>query len=241
MSRPLIGVTVSERSGWRIFPLVNLNLWLAGGRGVRWGADRSYDLSQVDGIVIGGGDDIGPELYGGTLGVSARLDPERDEFERSLAEQAAALNMPVLGICRGAQMLNVALGGTLDQNAWQTFGMERKIKTILPKREVCVSDGTLLAKHTGPEPMKVNALHTQAVRDLGDGLQVCARDTAGMVQAIERTSDPFALGVQWHPEHLFYAHRQRAIFHALVCAAKARREERNQTEAAHASGRLLPS
>ena len=117
MTRPIIGVTTSERSGWRIFPLVNLNLWLAGARGVRWGAGRPHDLSKVDGIVIGGGDDIGPELYGGTLGISARLDPERDAFERSLAEQAASLNMPVLGICRGAQMLNVALGGTLDQNA----------------------------------------------------------------------------------------------------------------------------
>ncbi|MFW2588446.1 gamma-glutamyl-gamma-aminobutyrate hydrolase family protein [Sagittula sp. SSi028] len=234
MSRPLIGVTVSERSGWRIFPLVNLNLWLAGARGVRWGVDHPHDLTQVDGIVIGGGDDIGPELYGGTLGVSARLDPERDALERGLAAQAADMNMPVLGICRGAQMLNVALGGTLDQNAWQTFGMERKIRTILPKREVCVDAGTLLAEHTGPEPMKVNALHTQAVQDLGDGLQVCARDTAGMIQAVERTRDPFALGVQWHPEHLFYARRQRAIFRALVAAARARREARGQNAAAHA-------
>ncbi|MEQ5869335.1 type 1 glutamine amidotransferase [Sagittula sp. NFXS13] len=238
MTRPIIGVTVSDRSGWRIFPLINLNLWLAGARGVRWGAKRDCDLSKVDGIVIGGGDDIGPELYGGTLGVSARLDHDRDELERSLAEQAADLNMPVLGICRGAQMLNVALGGTLDQNAWQTFGMDNKIKTILPKREICVDNDTLLAKHTGPEPMKVNALHTQAVKELGEGLQVCARDTAGMVQAIERTSDPFAIGVQWHPEHLFYAHRQRAIFHALVAAARARRERRGQNEAARAEARL---
>ncbi|WP_425071686.1 gamma-glutamyl-gamma-aminobutyrate hydrolase family protein [Sagittula sp. S175] len=228
MTRPIIGVTTSERSGWRIYPLVNLSLWLAGGRGKRWGAGRPHDLDQVDGVIIGGGDDIGPELYGGKLGISARLDPERDRFEREIAEHAIARNIPVLGICRGAQMLNVALGGTLDQNAWQTYGMERKIRTILPKREVHLIEGTLLAEHTGAQPMKVNALHTQAVDALGNGLQVSARDEAGMVQAIERTSDPFALGVQWHPEHLFYAHRQRAIFRALVAAARARAERRNQ-------------
>lgn len=235
MTRPVIGVTVSERSGWRIFPLINLNLWLAGARGARWGAQRAFDLNSVDGVIIGGGDDIGPELYGGKLGISAHLDPERDAFERQIAEQAMVRGIPVLGICRGAQMLNVALGGTLDQNAWATYGMERKIRTVLPRREVHIMEGTLLAEHSGARPMKVNALHTQSVDALGNGLQVSARDEAGMVQAIERTSDPFALGVQWHPEHLFYAHRQRAIFRALVGAARARAERRGQLAGAMAS------
>ena len=148
-----------------------------------------------------------------------------------MAEAALERNIPVLGICRGSQMLNVALGGTLDQDAWATFGVEGKIKTILPKREICVEDDTHLSLISGDEPMKVNALHTQAVDRLGQGLRVSARDTSGMVQAIERVRDPFALGVQWHPEHLFYAHRQRAIFRALVSAANAYRSERNQTRA----------
>ena len=235
--RPVIGVTVSNRSGWRIFPLINLSLWLAGGRGLRWGAGRKHDLSEVDGIVIGGGDDIGPDLYGGKLGISARLDPDRDAFERSLAEQALARGIPVLGICRGAQMLNVALGGTLDQNAWQTFGMERTIRTILPRRVVHLIEGTLLADLAGSRPMKVNALHTQAVDALGNGLQVSARDEGGMVQAIERTSPPFALGVQWHPEHLFYARRQRAIFRALVEAARESAVQRRSQAAPEAVAR----
>lgn len=229
MSRPLIAVTTSSRSGWRVFPLVNLNLWLAGGRGVRWGVGRVSDLEGVDGLIIGGGDDIGPELYGGRLGVSARLDPERDALERELAEAALDLNIPVLGICRGSQMLNVALGGTLDQDAWGTYGRDRMIKTILPKREVCIATQTHLSLISGDHPMKVNALHTQAVDRLGDGLRVSARDTGGMIQAVERIRDPFALGVQWHPEHLFYAHRQRAIFRALISAADAYRTGRVQT------------
>jgi putative glutamine amidotransferase len=231
MQRPLIAVTTSSRTGWRVFPLINLNLWITGGRGVRWGVGRVVDLEDVDGLIIGGGDDIGPDLYGGKLGISARLDPDRDELERSLAEAALEQNIPVLGICRGSQMLNVALGGTLDQDAWTTYGPNRKITTILPKREICVEEATHLSLISGEQPMKVNALHTQAVDKLGAGLRVSARDTGGMVQAIERARDPFALGVQWHPEHLFYAHRQRAIFRALVAAADAYRQERNQTRA----------
>ena len=132
MKRPVIGVTTSRRSGWRIFPLVNLNLWLAGGRGLRWGAGRPADLDQVDGIIIGGGDDISPELYGGMAVIGVRLDPARDALERRLAEEALTRNIPILGICRGAQMLNVALGGNLDQDAWSTFGEAPHIRTILP-------------------------------------------------------------------------------------------------------------
>lgn len=230
--KPVIGVTTSQRSGWRIFPLVALNVWAAGGRARRWGAGRPADLDAVDGIIIGGGDDISPELYGGRLGISARLDPERDAFERRLAEEALARNMPVLGICRGAQMLSVAAGGTLDQTAWQTYGMENKIRTILPRRDIAIEPGTRLARIAGDEIMTVNALHTQAVDQPGEGIRVAARDMAGMIQAIERVEDPFALGVQWHPEHLIYSRRQRALFRALVAAAAARREARSQVTAA---------
>lgn len=228
MARPLIGVTTSSRSGWRIFPLVNLNLWLAGGRGVRWGAGRPSDLSTVDGLIIGGGDDISPDLYGGELKLVARIDPERDALERRLAQEALEAGIPVLGICRGAQMLNIALGGSLHQNAWDAFPEARFVKTILPKRDVEIVKGTQLAAHAGAEPMRVNALHTQAIDRLGEGLRVSARDGSGMVQAIERVRDPFAMGVQWHPEHLFYAHRQRAIFRAFVAAAAAASEGRGQ-------------
>lgn len=233
MIRPTIGVTTSQRSGWRIFPLVNLNLWLAGGRGLRWGVSRRADLDQVDGIIIGGGDDISPDLYGGEtmISVGVRLDPERDELERCLAEQAIARNIPILGICRGAQMLNVAFGGTLDQDAWATYGAARKIRTILPRRRIDVLDNTHLARIAGQDDMNVNALHSQAVCRLGEGMRVSARDENGMIQAIERARDPFALGVQWHPEHLFYARRQRAIFRALVVAARARGLARNQAAA----------
>ncbi|MGR3494572.1 gamma-glutamyl-gamma-aminobutyrate hydrolase family protein [Citreimonas sp.] len=235
MSRPVIAVTTSQRSGWRIFPLVALNVWLAGGRAVRWGVGRAADLPSVDGLIIGGGDDISPTLYGQTLRVAARLDARRDELERRLAEEALQQGVPVLGICRGAQMLNVALHGTLEQDIWARLN-RRKVTTILPKRTVHVAPRTHLSRIAGDAPMRVNALHSQAVDELGLGMRVCARDEHGMVQAVERTSPPFALGVQWHPEHLFYARRQRALFRALVEAAQDGRQRDPAT-----SRRLRPA
>lgn len=233
--RPVIGVTTSSRSGWRIFPLVALNVWLAGGRAIRWVApSRMPEVAEVDGIIIGGGDDISPDLYGGELIRSARLDDARDEMERALVFTAMTQGKPVLGICRGAQMLNVALGGTLHENAYGVYTTSDRYWTVLPKKRVDVVAGTRLDELAGTEPMLVNALHSQAVRDLGQGLRVAARDTGGMIQAIERTEDPFALGVQWHPEHLFYARRQRRLFAALVTAAAAHADRRDQVGAVDA-------
>jgi putative glutamine amidotransferase len=220
---PLVAVTTSARSGWRIFPLVALNLRLAGARAVRWGAGRPAQVARVDGVIIGGGDDIGPELYGGAVVTSVRIDPERDALERDVVQAAMARGVPVLGICRGAQMLNVALGGTLHADAYAVYARSREFRTILPRKRLCIEPGTRLRELAGPAPMTVNALHSQAVDRLGAGLRVAARDEGGMVQAVERCAEPFALGVQWHPEHLFYAGRQRALFAALVAAAAAER------------------
>jgi len=235
MTRPLIGVTTAARSGWRIFPLVALNIWLTGGRAVRWGIGRPVDLDAVDGVVIGGGDDISPDLYGGELVAAARLDPDRDALERDLCRAALARDIPVLGICRGGQMLNVALGGTLHQDAFSVYETSRRYKTILPRRRVRVAPGTRLAEIAGPDVMKVNALHSQAVAELGRGLRVSARDEGGMVQGIERIADPFALGVQWHPEHLVYRRRHRRLFAALVTAARAYRQRKAQLPAIDAA------
>ncbi len=227
-TRPVIGVTVSRRSGWRMFPLIALNVWLAGGQARRWQAGGAVDMGAVDGVIIGGGDDISPDLYGGRIVTSARLDPARDALERGVVLDAFAQGRPVLGICRGSQMLNIALGGTLHQDAYATYDASDHKRTILPRKLVHLEPDTRLARLAGAAPMKVNALHSQAVDRLGAGLRVAARDQGGMVQAIERVEEPFALGVQWHPEHLFYARRQMGIFRALVVAARACRAQAAQ-------------
>lgn len=218
--RPRIGVTTSQRTGWRVFPVIALNVWLAGGRALRWDSGRQADMTMVDGLIVGGGDDISPMLYHGEMVAEARLDPDRDALERRLVLAAQAAGKPVLGICRGAQMLNVAYGGNLHQRAYDHYADSRRYRTILPRKTVAVLPRTGLAGITGTTPMHVNALHTQAVDRLGAGLRVAARDDGGMVQAVEATAPPFALGVQWHPEYLIYARRQRALFRAFVDAAR---------------------
>lgn len=231
MTRPRIAVTTSARSGWRIFPLMALNIRLTGGTAVRWGTGRTANLDAVDGVIIGGGDDISPEFYGGSLQLSARLDPNRDALELRVVQEALARNMPVLGICRGAQILAVAHGGTLEQDAYAAYAESTRLRTILPRKTVIPRPGTRLAEIAGPAEMRVNALHSQAVRETGEGLAAVAHDDGGMIQAVERPSDPFALGVQWHPEHLVYARRQRALFRALVTAARAYAQSRGQVTA----------
>ena len=134
-------------------------------------------------------------------------------------------------------MLNIALGGTLHQDAYATYQASDHIRTVLPRKTVQIVHGTRLAKLAGAKPMKVNALHTQAVDRLGDGLRIAARDSGGMIQSIERVTEPFALGVQWHPEHLFYAHRQMGIFRALIAAAAARRDHAAQLPGVDAAAR----
>lgn len=219
-SKPRIGVTVSTRSGWRVFPFMALNLWLAGGTAIRWDSGRQADMTAVEGLIVGGGDDISPDLYKGELVATARLDPARDALERRLVLEAFAAGKPVLGICRGAQMINIAQGGNLHQRAYDHYTDSRYLRTILPRKIVTVEHGTTLAELAGTEPMRVNALHTQAVDRLAPGLRIAARDSGGMVQAVERIAPPFGIGVQWHPEYLIYARRQRALFRALVQAAR---------------------
>jgi GMP synthase (glutamine-hydrolysing) B subunit len=185
----VIGVTTSQRSGWRIFPLVAFNVWMAGGRAVRWTARSDADLRGVDGVIIGGGDDISPELYGGRWASSARLDRARDTLERRIVADAFDAEKPVLGICRGSQMLNVALGGTLHRDAYDIYRDSARHRTILPRKAVQIVPGTRLAMLVGDAEMRVNALHSQAVDSLGRGLRVAARDPGGMVQAIERVRE----------------------------------------------------
>ncbi len=178
----------------------------------------------VDAVIIGGGSDIQPEHYKGDNILGHPYDPARDAFEIAVVEQALAKNLPLLGICRGAQLLNVVKGGNLlgDVRPLRKHTSNRNF--ITPSKSVRVSLGSQLASLTQRKHLKVNSLHKQAIATPGEGLSIVARDKDDLVQAVE-ANDGFTIGVQWHPEYLPYKKAQRDLFRGLCKAAAARPQQ----------------
>lgn len=186
-------------------------------------------LDVVDGVVVTGGQDVGPALYGekdpSAIGLCGELCPERDAMEALLVPELVARDVPTLGICRGIQVINAVLGGTL----WQDVPRQRpsvvehhgKPPYDEPVHTVEVLAGTPLSSCVGAGELPVNSYHHQALRDVAPGLTAMAMAADGVVEAVWRPASRFFWAVQWHPE---FAHKvdepSRKIFSALVGAAR---------------------
>jgi putative glutamine amidotransferase len=176
-------------------------------------------VERLDGICLSGGPDLDPVAYGAPtrhpqLGAT---QPGVDAFELAVARAADASGLPLLGVCRGAQALNVARGGTLHQHV--EGHRQTELATVTTQR-VTVAADSLLATLTGAgEALDVNSFHHQAVDVTGAGLRVVAWAPDGTVEAIEDRTRPFLLGVQWHAETLIDHPQHGALFAALVQAA----------------------
>ena len=149
----------------------------------------------------------------------AKRDLERDRMEMTLIKKALDNNLPVLGICRGGQMLNVVLGGSLHQDTEDLYTERPKVQSIRPVKNVFITKGSLLERIVSSNELRVNSLHNQAVNTLGDGITISARDGNGIVQAVELSAKSFAIGVQWHPEYLPSKARHQRLFSELVNVA----------------------
>lgn len=148
---------------------------------------------------------------------SSPVDRKRDKLEFRLLKDAIEAKKPVLGICRGMQLINVFFKGTLHQDISGFYGESAQISSILPKKRVVVISGSNLCKIIKSTMCTVNALHNQAIKNTGDGIKIAAKElNTGIYQAIEHESYPFIIGVQWHPEYLIQMKQQRKIFQALV-------------------------
>ena len=242
--KPLIGVTTSElrpgelatlrRHGEPPHPEMALGITYvraieaAGGVPVVMPplapADVPALLGRLDGLLLTGGPDLAPAAYDARphaeLGAT---EPGLDAFEYAVIDEALRVELPIVGICRGAQALNVACGGTLHQHLPDVVGDAVRHRQSedgrRPTHLVDVLPGTRLARVLGTTRLSVNSFHHQAVDSLGDGLRVCAHAKDGTIEAIEDPARPLVLAVQWHAETLVSGRAHRALFDELVAVA----------------------
>src|SRR6266511_2083158 len=236
-SRPLIGITSyaepEARWGAWTLPAALIPLYYvesverAGGRALI--VPPSMDavgetLDALDGILFSGGADLDPGGYGAeTHPATNDVRPERDRAELALLEGALARDMPVLAVCRGSQLLNVARGGDLVQHLPEVVGDEKHKHTpgVFADHDVDLVSGTRVQQILG-DHAPVKSHHHQGYGQLGEGLREAARADDGTIEALEDPSLRFALGVLWHPE----AGKDFALFEALVGEARAYHEAR---------------
>ncbi|MGH3038816.1 MAG: gamma-glutamyl-gamma-aminobutyrate hydrolase family protein [Gaiellaceae bacterium] len=235
--RPIVGITsYTEEARWGVWeaqaalvPLAYVRaIETAGGRPLvvppsSEGVEETLDA--LDALLFSGGADLDPASYGAESHPETNgIRPERDRAELALLEGALARDMPVLAVCRGSQVLNVARGGDLVQHLPEVVGHERHKEApgVFAEHGVNVLAGTRLRDVFG-EHASVKSHHHQGYGRLGDGLREAARADDGTVEAIEDPSRRFALGVLWHPEE----GEDAALFRALVEEARRYRAERS--------------
>lgn len=238
-ARPLIGITTKGRIEDGRFKLNaryvdavrragGLPLLLPPGE-----SDPEAWLETVDGLILTGGGDVDPSLYGGTPHATIHdVDAERDATELALARAADERGLPLFGICRGAQVVNVALGGTLVEHLPDEVGESLphapdREATEYERHDVRVAAGSKLATTMGGARCTTASWHHQAARRLAPGLEVVATADDGTVEAFEKRDHPWLVAVQWHPEATAAVDpAQQRLFDALVAAARERRSGR---------------
>lgn len=218
-ARPVIGITGPQHGAIGPRTCIHLGVLLAGGKAMHLRPGDAINTAPLDGVIISGGHDVEPTLYKAAAEVKGNYDAERDAFESAIIDCALRDATPLLGICRGAQLLNVRLGGTLHQDLSKRRNLTSKRRFLLPLKTLCLVKGSKLETVLGADDIRINSLHNQSIDQLGEGLCVSGRDLDDIVQAVENPAHRFLLGTQWHPEFLIYAARQRRLFRELVSAA----------------------
>ena len=213
-----IGISGPARKG-TAQRLISLGLRMHGARThyIRPGSNTNVPL--LDGLVLSGGTHVHPDRYGQQPKVTAQYDQKRDATDRRLLEEAERIGIPVLGICRGAQFINVFHGGSLCQNVTPLRVNTRHRPLLLPMQTVRVVTPSRLGRLMQSSVIGANRIHSQAIKRLGKNLRVVALDNDYFVQAIENTHEQWLMGVQWHPEYLLYHSGHRRIFQEFVQAA----------------------
>jgi len=198
--------------------------------------DASAAVQQIDGLLLTGGLDVDPALYGESAHATTETAPDRDRFEIPLSKAAIEMDLPLFAICRGVQVLNVAAGGSLVQDIPSTITTDVNHAIDIPKdhpaHAVKITPRTRLADALGPaadlESCAVNSRHHQSVGRVAESFIVSASSPDGVIEAIERPASAFCVGVQWHPENFWRTGQFGGLFAALVKAAATAADKRSQ-------------
>ncbi len=232
--RPVIGLTPShtekDTDQYFLYRSYERSIWEAGGLPVilPYTTDEAavnQMLALVDGIMVTGGPDVDPVYFGEEpLPEMGAMDPLRDAFEVLLAKVALQADIPLLGICRGIQLLNIATGGCIYQDIKSQISGSLKHRQEAgpqyPSHWVTLQAGSRLATRLGRTDLRVNSFHHQAVMDLGKGFHATAESEDGVIEALEGSEHRFVLGLQWHPERMWGLDRVYLVpFEMLVEAA----------------------
>ncbi len=190
-----------------------------------------HALDGCDGVLLTGGVDVDPAVYGEAKHPTVEIDPTRDNYELALAKLAMARDLPLLAICRGVQVLNVAAGGTLIQDLPSQHPSSIDHTINEPKNavahDVAIVPGTCLSALLGrPSAIPVNSRHHQAVKDTAPGFVVAATAPDGVIEAIERPTATFCVGVQWHPENFWASGQFRGLFDGLIQACSQTKDQK---------------
>lgn len=218
--RPVIGVTGNAKFWSPSWWCIRLMIFIAGGTARRISVRHSYPVEMLHGLVIGGGDDIHPSLYKAEVMPKASYDPQRDELEQNYILYALQHRLPMLGICRGCQLINVTCGGNLYADIRPMRQLTSNRGTILPHKVLRLERNSFVARAMRRTRTKINSLHHQAVWHIGKSLRPVAWDRDGFIQAIESSDRSPVLGVQWHPEYLIYRSPHRGVFRWLLRCAR---------------------
>lgn len=214
--RKRVGVTGNSRRLSPSWFCTRLALALAGAKAERISLVHSPKNERLDALIIGGGDDISPEHYGQAISPTIKSDPDRDRLEIQWIQKALKEDIPLLGICRGAQLINAVMGGTLHQDIRPMRKLTYNRAGLLPTKQVMLDPDGLLADICRKTKLRVNSLHSQAIDRHAEGLKIVGRDLDGIVQAVQSSEGRCIVGVQWHPEYLFYIPAQMALFRWLL-------------------------
>lgn len=217
--RPRIGVTGAVERFSPSWYAIRLSVALVGGAPVRINVNRCTPPEQLHGVIVSGGDDIHPGLYGSDALADKEYDHERDELEETYIRYALKERLPLMGICRGYQLINVVMGGSLHVDIRKMRQHTSNFGTFLPRKTALLERDSLVSQLTGRHRLRINSLHYQAVDRVAAELRVTGRDLDDFVQALEHREAPI-LGVQWHPEYLFYMPSHIRLFRWLVSQAR---------------------